>query len=93
MRQNQHPSAARAALPAQPAKTDPSDPLFAAHDVLKFLSHVRFTMMDAEFQASNGHLDDIALLIREHIAGVNRLLPVVMATVKALEDARKAVKQ
>jgi hypothetical protein len=83
------PPAAPAPLPSSPAQVDP---LFAAHAVLERLVHVRFALMDAEFRASDAHFGDIALRLREHIAGINELLPMLTTTVKALEAAGKAVK-
>jgi hypothetical protein len=75
MRQSNH-SAARVQTPAMPAKRAPGDPLFAAHEVLKLLSHVRLGM--------------IARWIGERIDSLDEeLLPEVTATVKALEAAAK----
>jgi hypothetical protein len=89
MRQSNH-SAARVLAPAMPAKRAPGDPLFAAHEVLKLLSHVRFVMVDAQQQASDGRLGMIARWIGERIDSLDEeLLPELTATVKALEAAAK----
>jgi hypothetical protein len=89
MRQSNH-SAARVLAPSMPAKHALGDPLFAAHEVLKLLSHVRFVMVDAQQQANDGRLGMIARWIGERIDSLDEeLLPEVTATVKALEAAAR----